>query len=226
MKGGSAAEHTAAEQSTFISELLAGRVTAHGYSEYLLRLRLVYAALEDAMRARRNDPMVAAVYDPALERLAAIDADLEHWSPGGTREVDSPAATAYGERVATLTWGGSLVAHHYTRYLGDLSGGRVIYKALDRTFDLRGAGLAFYEFPVRSKPYKDSYRARLDALRPGANEIDRIVDEVKLAFGLNHALLDELADPAGGIGSGGGPGRAEHRTGGQRPGGTPQKRLT
>ncbi len=194
MKDGSAAEHIAAEQSTFISELLAGRVTAHGYSEYLLRLRVVYAALEDAMRARRHDPMVAAVYDPALERLTAVDADLRHWRPDGPRETDSPAAMAYSERVRTLTWGGSLVAHHYTRYLGDLSGGRVIHQALDRTFDLRGAGLAFYEFPMRSKPYKDSYRARLDALHPGADDIDRIVDEVRLAFGLNRALLDELAD--------------------------------
>jgi heme oxygenase len=194
MKEGSAAEHIAAEQSAFISELLAGRVTVRGYSEYLLRLRVVYAALEDAMRARRNDPMVAAVYDPALERLPAIDADLRHWCPDGTREIDSPAAMDYSERVRALTWGGSLVAHHYTRYLGDLSGGRVIYKALDRKFGLRGVGLAFYEFPVRSKPYKDSYRARLDALRLGAGDIDRIVDEVKLAFGLNHALLDELAD--------------------------------
>lgn len=194
MKAGSAAEHAAAEQSAFVSELLAGRVSAYGYSEYLLRLRVVYAALEEAIRTHRNHPMVAAVYDPALERLTAIDADLEHWRPGTTYEVDSPAATAYGERITALTWGGSLLAHHYTRYLGDLSGGRIIYKALDRTFDLRGAGLAFYQFPFRPKPYKDSYRARLDALHPDANEIDHIVGEVKLTFGLNHALLDELAD--------------------------------
>lgn len=194
MREGSAAEHRAAEQSVFITELLAGRVTAHGYSEYLLRLRPVYAALEDAVRARHNDPMVAAVYDPALERLPAIDADLEYWRPGATRPVDSPAAKAYGERVAAMTWGGSLVAHHYTRYLGDLSGGRAIGEALDRQFGLRGAGLAFYEFPMRSKPYKDAYRARLDALGLNAHDVDRIVDEVRLAFVLNRALLDEVAE--------------------------------
>ncbi len=193
MRDGSAAEHNAAEQSAFVSELLAGRITADGYAEYLLRLRVVYADLEDAMRARREDPMVAAVYDPALERFTAIEADLEHWRPGAPRDVDSPAAAAYSERVGALTWGGSLVAHHYTRYLGDLSGGRVLRKALDRQFGLGGAGLAFYEFPVRPKPYKDSYRARLDALGPGTDEIDRIVDEVKMAFGLNRALLEELA---------------------------------
>lgn len=197
MKQGSAAEHEAAEQSPFMSELLAGRIAAPGYCEYLLRLRVVYAALEDAVRARRDDSMVAAVYDPALERLTAIDADLDHWlTPGAAREVDSPAAAAYAERLGALTWGGALVAHHYTRYLGDLSGGRGIGKILDRTFDLRGAGLAFYEFPVRPKPYKDAYRARLDALRPDADEIDRIVGEVKYAFGLNQALFDELSDSA------------------------------
>lgn len=193
MKDGSAAEHSAAEGTTFISELFAGRVTAEGYSNYLLRLRVVYAALENAIRVHRHDPMVAAVYDPALERLPAIEADLEFWLPGASRELHSPAATAYSERVGALAWGGSLVAHHYTRYLGDLSGGRGIGKVLDRTFDLGGRGLAFYEFPMRPKPYKDDYRARLDALRPDPDATDRIVDEVKVAFGLNHALLDELA---------------------------------
>lgn len=193
MKDGSAAEHEAAEQSSFVAELLEGRVTAGGYSDYLLRLRVVYAALEEAVRGRRDDPMVAAVYDPALERLTAIDADLEHWQPGAARAVDSPAAAAYGDRLGALDWGGSLVAHHYTRYLGDLSGGRIIRNALARTFDLDGDGLAFYEFPMRAKPFKDSYRERLDALCPDADEIGRIVDEVKIAFGLNRALLDELA---------------------------------
>lgn len=195
MKEGSAAEHDAAEQSPFMSELLAGRIGAAGYSDYLLRLRVVYAALEDVVRACRDDSMVAAVYDPALERLAAIDADLEHWlPPGAARTVDSPAAAAYAERLAALTWGGALVAHHYTRYLGDLSGGRGIGKILDRTFGLGGAGLAFYQFPMRPKPYKDAYRARLDALRADAGDIDRIVGEVKHAFGLNQAIFDELAE--------------------------------
>lgn len=207
MKEGSAAEHAAAERSPFMSELLAGRVTAQGYSDYLLRLRVVYAALEDAIRSRRDDFMVAAVYDPALERLTAIDADLAHWLPrGGKRESNSPAAGAYAERLASRTWGGELVAHHYTRYLGDLSGGRGIGKILQRRFGLRGTGLAFYEFPMRPKPYKDAYRARLDALNPGPQDTDRIVGEVKFAFGLNQAIFDELADNTKGRRS---PGRSD-----------------
>ena len=194
MKEGSTVEHDAAENSPFVTELLAGRVNGRGYADYLQRLRVVYEALEDSVRSRRDDPLVAAVYDPALERLTAIDADLDHWAPGAARDVESPAAEAYRDRLVGASWGGALVAHHYTRYLGDLSGGQAIGKILDRTFDLGGAGLAFYEFAVRAKPYKDSYRARLDGLDLDAEQIDRAVDEVKVAFALNQALFDELAD--------------------------------
>ena len=80
MKEGSTAEHDAAEQSPFVSELLAGRVNSRGYADYLLRLRVVYGALEDAVRGRRDDPLVAAVYDPALERVPAINASSVSWN--------------------------------------------------------------------------------------------------------------------------------------------------
>jgi heme oxygenase (biliverdin-producing, ferredoxin) len=193
MKEGSAQEHTAAEQSPFVSELLSGRVNEQGYTDYLLRLRMVYEALEETVRRHRDDPIVAAVYDPALERLAAIDQDLQHWAPDAARDVNSAAAQAYRDRIVNATWGGALVAHHYTRYLGDLSGGQAIGRILDRTFNLGGAGLAFYDFPMRPKPYKDTYRDRLDSLDVDADGVDRAVDEVKVAFGLNQAMFEELA---------------------------------
>jgi heme oxygenase (biliverdin-producing, ferredoxin) len=193
MRDGSRAEHDAAEQSAFVSELLGGRVNAEGYVDYLLRLRVVYTAVEDAVRARRDDPLVATVYDPALERRDAIDADLEYWAPGATIEVDSVAAQAYRDRIVEAEWSGALLAHHYVRYLGDLSGGQVIARMLDRAFDLGGAGLSFYEFPMRPKPYKDAYRAGLDALELDAHDNMRIVEEVKIAFALNQAMFGELA---------------------------------
>ena len=193
MREGSQAAHDAAEASPFVSELMGGKVNEQGYVDYLLRLRMVYAALEAAMRANRDNTLVASVYDPALERLAAIDADLGFWAGGAVTEVDSPAAQAYCERIAAAS-SSALLAHHYTRYLGDLSGGQAIGRVLERTFGLGGAGLSFYEFPVRAKPYKDAYRARLDKLALAPDEIDGVVDEVRLAFGLNQDLFDELAE--------------------------------
>lgn len=198
MRDGSKQEHEAAESSTFMSELLGGRVNEAGYAAYLLRLRSVYDALETAGRAHLDDPLVGAVHDQDLERLAALDADLDHWAPGDDRSVDSPAAAAYAERIASAAaeWGGLYVAHHYTRYLGDLSGGQAIGRILDRDFDLGGRGISFYSFESvpKPKPYKDAYRARLDALGTTPPEKARIVAEVQAAFRLNRALFAELSE--------------------------------
>lgn len=205
MRDGSRREHEDAEGSAFMAELLDGRLVADAYADYLVRYRAVYAALEAAVRARLDDPLVAAVADPDLERLPAIDADLAHWRPGWTpaEPLDSPAATAYADRLTDAAWGGALVAHHYTRYLGDLSGGQAIGRTLARTFDGVGTdgtgtptdtGIAFYAFPAvpKPKPYKDAYRARLDALDLAPADVDRVVEEVKVAFRLNQAIFDEL----------------------------------
>ncbi|MFT4288867.1 heme oxygenase (biliverdin-producing) [Nocardioides sp.] len=198
MREGSRAEHEAAEHSSFFEELLAGRINEAGYAAYLRRYRIVYAALEETTRASAGDPAVAAVFDPGLERLALLERDLAFWdSVTAADPVESPAATAYAARIraAAAEWAPLLVAHHYTRYLGDLSGGQAIGRLLTRHFDLDGtAGVAFYDFASIEKPkiYKDGYRARLDALGLSEAEIGRVVEEVKLAFSLNQAIFEEL----------------------------------
>jgi heme oxygenase len=192
MRAASQDEHDAAEHSPFITELLGGELGKGAYVAYLLRLRTIYAALEEAIRRHRHEPLVAVVYDPALERLAAIDADLRCWSDGSPPAANSPAAESYRARLENMGSGASLLAHHYTRYLGDLSGGQVISRTLDRQFQLGGVGLALYSFPMRPKRYKDSYRSRLDGLTLQTEQIETLLSEVKLAFRLNQALLDEL----------------------------------
>ncbi len=192
MRHGSRAEHEAAESSGFMSELLGGRIAPHGYATYLSRLRRVYETLEQVGRELTGDPVADAVLDPALERLAAIDADLDHW---GTGDATSAATDAYVARLrGTADSGCAHVAHHYTRYLGDLSGGRAIGRILSRTFALDTTGVSFYDFVQipKPKPYKDAYRARLDALVLTRHDRQSVLDEVKVAFGLNQALFDEL----------------------------------
>jgi len=192
MRAASQQEHDLAERSQFFTALLGGDLGKQAYVAYLRRLRTVYAALEETVRGHRHDPLVAAVYDPRLERLAAIDADLLSWSEGSPGTLTSPAAESYRRRLHSIDDGAALVAHHYTRYLGDLSGGQVIARSLDSVFQLGGAGLALYRFPSRPKLLKDRYRNRLDALTPDSEQVDTLLSEVKRAFHLNQALLDEL----------------------------------
>jgi heme oxygenase len=192
LRSGSMSDHSAAEGSSFMSELMAGRINAAGYAHFLGLLRRVYEALETTAAELADDPLASQVIDPSIERLAAIDADLDHW---GRTEFDSPATDAYVARIrASASWGGLFVAHHYTRYLGDLSGGQAIGRIIARDFELDGVGTAFYEFPAveRPKVYKDAYRARLDALPVDEAESARILEEVKATFGLNGGIFAEM----------------------------------
>jgi heme oxygenase len=195
MREGSMAEHKHAEGSAFVERLLAGQVNERGYVQFLGRLRMIYAAMESVGRQLAGDPIVAAVHDPLLERLDSIDADMEHWSAGHPPVISSPAADAYVARLeASAEWGGFYLAHHYTRYLGDLSGGQAFGAVLKREFGLSDAGAGFYKFTdvPKPKPYKDAYRARMDGLGLDPEQISRVVGEVKVAFNLNQALFAEL----------------------------------
>lgn len=198
LREGTREEHDAAERTPYVAALLAGEVDAAGYAAYLRRLRPVYAALEEVGPAMLPDRWVAAVHDPALDRVAAIDADLAHWAPGAPVEVDSPAASAYASRVrASTASGGQYVAHHHTRYLGDLSGGRVVRQAVRRHLGAGGpdgAGLAFFAFDLAEEPkaYKDWYHSRIDALPTSDRDVEVVVHEARVAFELSRALLEEL----------------------------------
>ena len=196
MREGSRAAHEAAEGTSFMGELLDGRLTERAYADYLTGLRPVYAALEQVGAELADDPLVAPVRDVALERLAAIDADLEFWSRHATAGFTSPSVARYAERIERAReWGGLYVAHHYTRYLGDLSGGLAIGRIVARTYGVGPEALAFYAFPgiPKPKPYKDAYRARLDELPLDEAHKQRVLAEVRAGFALNTAFFTELA---------------------------------
>ena len=113
-----------------------------------------------------------------------------------TAGFQSPSVARYAERIEQAReWGGLYVAHHYTRYLGDLSGGLAIGRIVARTYGVGPEALAFYAFPgiPKPKPYKDAYRARLDALPLDEAHKQRVLQEVRAGFALNTAFFTELA---------------------------------
>lgn len=195
-KKGSQELHDQAEAATFIDDLMNGKVNLAGYVNYLKSLRIVYAALEQVARDNAADPIVAVMHDPALERLASIEADIEALSTGAPEEslCQHEAATAYAADILAASGNApAIVAHHYTRYLGDLSGGLAIGKILDRTFGLEGRGLAMYHFEdIKAKVYKDDYRERLDNLPLDEAQRAEAVREVQSAFRHNQSVFADL----------------------------------
>ncbi len=153
-----------------------------------------------AARRLADDPVAGPFLRPELLRTAALERDLAHlrgpdWRAGA---APLPATAAYAERVeeCARTWPGGYVAHHYTRYLGDLSGGQIIRDKAERTwgFPRKGDGVRFYVFEGIPNPaaFKRTYRELLDGVRADDLERQRIVDECKRAFALNTAVFHEL----------------------------------
>ncbi|MFE4216803.1 heme oxygenase (biliverdin-producing) [Streptomyces sp. NPDC056844] len=195
-------QHTEAESSSFMSDMLGGRLGVDAYTRYTEQLWFVYRALEDGAEALRRDPVAGPFIQPELMRTAELERDLRHLRGEGWREGLEPlaATAAYAERVAECAreWPAGYVAHHYTRYLGDLSGGQIIRGTAEKTwgFERKGDGVRFYVFEQISNPaaFKREYRELLDAVDADDLEKQRIVDECKRAFALNTAVFRELGE--------------------------------
>ncbi|MEU3922167.1 biliverdin-producing heme oxygenase [Streptomyces sp. NPDC029004] len=193
-------QHTEAETSTFMSDLLGGRLGVKAYARYTEQLWFVYRALEDGAESLRDDPVAGPFIRPELMRTAELERDLAHLRGAGWRAelTPLPATVAYAERVAQCArdWPAGYVAHHYTRYLGDLSGGQIIRDKAEKTwgFARKGDGVRFYVFEQIPNPaaFKRGYRELLDTVNADDLEKQRIVAECKRAFDYNGAVFREL----------------------------------
>lgn len=194
LRARTAAAHAGAETSAFFTALATGQVTRAQTAGLAVRLLPVYEALETAARAWADDPIVGPLVVPGLERADRLRADLR--ALGVPASPVSPAAAQYAARVAQVAplSRPAFVAHHYTRYLGDLSGGQVIRAALHRSLGLDATnGASFYVFDgLRPGQVKQSYRAALDAMPLTAAEREELVAESLVAYRLNTALAAEL----------------------------------
>ncbi|MFE3327397.1 heme oxygenase (biliverdin-producing) [Streptomyces sp. NPDC059176] len=193
-------QHAEAETSTFMSDLLGGRLTVGAYARYTEQLWFVYRALEAAAGRLRHDPVAGPFIRPELFRTPELERDLAHLRGAGWRDglQPLPATAAYAARVeeCARAWPAGYVAHHYTRYLGDLSGGQIIRDRAERTwgFARRGDGVRFYVFDQIPNPaaFKRAYRELLDGMNADDLEKQRIIDECRRAFDFNGAVFREL----------------------------------
>ncbi|MGW0764712.1 biliverdin-producing heme oxygenase [Streptomyces sp. NPDC002676] len=195
-------QHGKVKTSTFMTDLLGGRLGVPAYARYTEQLWFVYEALESATEQLSADPVAGPFIRPELFRLPALERDLAHLrGPGWRADLSAlPATRAYADRIRECAerWPGGYVAHHYTRYLGDLSGGQILRDKAEKTwgFAKKGDGVRFYVFEGIANPaaFKRSYRALLDAVRADDLEQQRIVAECKRAYALNTGVFRALGE--------------------------------
>jgi len=182
----------------FMADLRSGGCDVADYADLLGQYSFVYDALERAADRMADNPVVAPFVTSQLTRLPAIRADLEYLIGPDWSELvcPLPATTAYVRRLneVAATWPGGFVAHHYTRYLGDLSGGDLTGRVLAEQFGFDTNGILFYIFDQVADPaaFESTYRAQLDAAPWSAEERERVIAEVELARALDDGLLAQL----------------------------------
>jgi heme oxygenase len=183
----------------FMTDLISGRGSREDYIALVAQHFFIYEALEAAADRMRNDPVAAAFISPKLTRLPAIVEDLCFLLGDDWREQIAPLPTTarYVCRIdeVAATWSGGFIAHHYTRYLGDLSGGQIIRTLMQRRFGFETNGVGFYLFGDIAKPkeFKETYRTQLDAVDWTERERERVIDEVMVAYRFNTELFVDLA---------------------------------
>ena len=192
--------HGESESAGFMHDLMTGDGSREDYTALVVQHYFVYRALEQVVDRFRDDPVAAPFLTPALTRMPALEADLAYLIGDDWASTIAPLPTteryvARIEEVGAQGWAGGVIAHHYTRYLGDLSGGQAIRRLMQRHFGFETNGVGFYLFDQIADPreFKSTYREQLDAVDWDGAERERVIDEVLLAYRFNTELFDDLS---------------------------------
>lgn len=205
-KSGTAVAHQAAEDVHFVKNFVQGKIDRTLYADMILGLAHVYAKLEVLLEQHASVSFPTCHFPHQLNRTAALQEDLDFWhgthksftdSPSLSSLPMSPATRDYINRLDVISDTNPLLllSHAYTRYLGDLSGGKVLARVARRALNLgKHDGLAFYDFEhiPSAKVFKDEYRRALDNLNLTTEDVQALVQEANVAFLLNMRLFEEL----------------------------------
>ena len=158
LKASTATIHDEVEHTSFMVDLMEGRLDIRAYALLLKQYALIYAALEAKSSDFAEDPIFAPFHDAGLFRTERIHSDLQKLARDDlpiTRSAD-----AYADHLNRLTRPEQLIAHHYTRYLGDLSGGQAIGALMGRHYSVPADALTMWDFTEvgKTKPFKQPSR--------------------------------------------------------------------
>ena len=193
LKEGTKVSHSAAENTKFVSSFLKGVVSRDNYKQLTANFYFVYRAMEEEIDKLDDFPL----HDKLLNRTNKLEQDLRYYYGVMWRDKIEPSQSTknYVKRIQVIAQQTPylLVAHHYTRYMGDLSGGQILASITKKALNLKDEGLKFYEFDIpNTKEYKDKYRQTLNDLNMSEVQTSMLIDEANYAFKLNMLLFDEL----------------------------------
>lgn len=182
--------HQSAENSPFMVALLKGELGASAYCDYLSQLAPIYETLESWTTTK------LPLFDRRLDRFERIISDMESMCGMGMVLDETIAYVKHLQSIADSKDEVRFLAHHYVRYLGDLSGGQAIARLVMRNMSIPPNFLSFYEFDqINDKVrYKESYREKLDNLELTSAQTESFISEVMLAFEHHEKIFNALGE--------------------------------
>nr|QCI04409.1 Heme oxygenase [Antithamnion hubbsii] len=199
LREGTTKSHSMAENVSFVKSFLGGVVNKKSYRKLVANLFFVYVAIEEQIEKNKNHHVIKLLYFPELNRKLSLMQDLEYYyGTNWIKEVSPSLATQiYVERIHEI---GSnqpelLIAHAYTRYMGDLSGGQILKKIAQNAMQLTGDnGTSFYNFCDidNEKEFKEMYRNALNNVPLNDMQIEQVIAEANISFNLNMKIFQEL----------------------------------
>jgi heme oxygenase len=190
--------HAQAERAGIIRAVLQGTANRYGYALLLRSLLPAYQALEAGLDQHRGTILLAQLARPEVYRSAAIETDLAVLAGPAWQDalplLESAQGYADCVMAAAAGDGARLLAHAYTRFLGDLSGGRVMAARLAISLAPLSGALRFYEFPgiADLAVFKATYLEALDDAGSLVSDQQTIVEAAADAFMCNIRVAKEV----------------------------------
>ena len=188
--------HKIAERGGFNLELFKGNITKEEYGEYLLHKLHIYRSLESALNEQTSNNEISKIIFPELQRESSLIEDLRTLL--GDNFESAPQLSSVGSyiyRIQTLATEKPLllIAHAYTNYLADLSGGMIIKKILLEQYGYEASELKTYAFDIPDiGKFKKEYHEILAKIIIENSMEAEFIEEVKLAYIFSIAALNEL----------------------------------
>ena len=187
-----------AENTAFVSGFFKGIATESAFANLVTSLYFVYQAMENEFE-NASDASVKFLDYSELRRVNSLEKDMEFFYGPEWAGIIAPSS-ATKKYVARIEEIGKfqpelLIAHQYTRYLGDLFGGQMMGGMASKSLGLEpGQGTSFYQFDdiLDTKAFIDEWYTNLNKLDLTDKQKEAIVDEANLVFALNIEILEEL----------------------------------
>lgn len=199
LQAGTQQSHIAAEQTGFMQTFLKGSINKDSFGKLLGNLYCIYRQIEAELERHQHHLLISRLYFPQLNRKTNLEKDLAFYYGKNWQEFVIPtlAAQAYIYRIREISDIDPvlLLAHAYTHYMGNISGGQSLKKIAQSAMNLlEHQGVAFYEFDniPDLNAFQEKYRQALNELPVTEETADKIVAEAKNSLKLNVQMLQEL----------------------------------